>query len=100
MNDLDTQHAEDNNTSNWDVAHFVDSLETLWDNVGKHTLNKINQMLDIDRALHNAGWLDPCEVDGYQNIISDNIDSFDSTIHQSDQWKLILSQKKNDIVQK
>jgi len=33
MNDLDTQYAEDNNTADWDVAHFVNSLETLWDNV-------------------------------------------------------------------
>src|SRR5882762_9957154 len=67
---------------------------------GKHTLNKLNQMSDIDRALHNAGWLDSYEVDGYQNMMSDNIDSFDSSIHQSDEWKLILSQKKNDIIQK
>ena len=35
MNDLDNQHAEDNNTAEWDVGHFVDSLETLWDSIGK-----------------------------------------------------------------
>ena len=57
-------------------------------------------MSDIDNVLCNAGWLDSCEANNYQNMYHDVTDSFNSSIHQSDQWKLILSQKKDDIIQK
>ena len=100
MNDLDNQHAEDNNTAEWDVGHFVDSLETMWDNIGKQTLNKLSQMSEIDSVLCNAGWLDSCESNNYQNMYQDVSDPFNSSIHQSVQWKFILSQKRNDIIQK
>ena len=55
----------------WDIGHFVDSLETLWDNIGKRTLNKLSQMSDIDSVLRNAGWLDSCETNSYQSMYHD-----------------------------
>ena len=57
-------------------------------------------MSEIDSVLRNAGWLDSCESNNYQNMYQDFSDPFNSSIHQSVQWKFILSQKRNDIIQK
>ncbi|KAI0039741.1 hypothetical protein FA95DRAFT_1503793, partial [Auriscalpium vulgare] len=55
---LDQTIEDDGDTNGIDLTELAQALESQWQVIGKKTLNRLTQMTQIEKVMHETGWLE------------------------------------------
>jgi len=92
----DQQNDHDRVIDEWDIEGLVGKIQADWDDLGKHSANKIYQMMQMEKILLASGWLDKGN-NNYSNKVQ-MADFIHGDGRTQVQWKTLLSNEKSKIL--
>lgn len=93
--ELDAQHGEDEATASWNEKDVTAALEATWDEIGRTALNKLGQMIQIEKILDSVGWSKP--------LASPTGEGLPAFVHgkqkTGSEWKSALAEKRSAVLE-